>query len=76
MHSVAALGLIMVAFGHIYLGTFGTEGTFRGMATGYVDLNWGRSHHDRWAKEAEERGEVFEPAGRVWKPDESERETT
>ena len=76
VHSVAALGLIMVAFGHIYLGTFGTEGTFRGMATGYVDLNWGRSHHDRWAKEAEERGEVFEPAGRVWKPDESERETT
>jgi formate dehydrogenase subunit gamma len=76
VHSVAALALILVSFGHVYLGTFGTEGTFRGMATGYVDLNWGRSHHDRWAKEAEARGEVYEPAGRVWKPEESKQETS
>jgi formate dehydrogenase subunit gamma len=76
VHAIAALALILVAFGHIYLGTYGTEGTFRGMATGYVDLNWARSHHDRWAEECEARGEVFEPKGRVWKPDESEREAS
>ncbi len=76
VHGLAALSLILVAFGHIYLGTYGTEGTFRGMATGYVDLNWARSHHDRWAEECEERGEVFEPKGRVWKPDESEHEAS
>jgi formate dehydrogenase subunit gamma len=75
VHAVAALVLILAAFGHVYLGTYGTEGTLRGMITGYVDLNWGRSHHDRWAKQAEERGEVYEPAGRVWKPDQSEQET-
>lgn len=75
-HGVAAVGLIAVAFGHIYLGTYGTEGTFKGMATGYVDLNWGRSHHDRWAKQCEEQGEVYASQGRVWKPEASENEAS
>jgi formate dehydrogenase subunit gamma len=41
--------LMMVLFmGHIYLGTIGTEGTYQGMKTGYVDENWAKHHHELW----------------------------
>ncbi|RIA55751.1 formate dehydrogenase subunit gamma [Dichotomicrobium thermohalophilum] len=51
VHAVAALVMIGIGFGHIYLGTLGTEGTFKGMVEGSVDENWARTHHDRWLKE-------------------------
>jgi len=76
VHGVAALALIAVALGHIYIGTYGTVGTINSMVTGYVDLNWARSHHDRWAKECEEQGQVLEPKDIVWKPQRSETETS
>ncbi len=59
MHSIVALLVISVSFGHIYLGTAGVEGTLRSMTTGYVDEAWAKSHHDRWYAEvkAEEGGE-------------------
>jgi formate dehydrogenase subunit gamma len=33
---------------HIYLGSIGTEGTYQGMKTGYVDENWAKHHHELW----------------------------
>jgi len=33
---------------HIYIGTLGMEGAFEAMATGEVDLNWAKEHHDLW----------------------------
>jgi formate dehydrogenase subunit gamma len=59
LHGIAALIVIAVSFGHIYLGTVGVEGTMGAMTHGYVDLNWARSHHDRWAREVEEGGGVL-----------------
>ena len=59
LHGIAALLVITVSFGHIYLGTLGVEGTLGAMTHGYVDLNWARSHHDRWAREVEEAGGVL-----------------
>ncbi|MCP5366160.1 MAG: formate dehydrogenase subunit gamma [Hyphomicrobiales bacterium] len=50
-HVVVALGLIAVAFGHIYIGTLGVEGALEGMTKGEVDVNWGLEHHDLWAEE-------------------------
>lgn len=76
VHGVAALALIAVALGHIYIGTYGTVGTINSMITGYVDLNWARSHHDRWAKECEDQGKVLEPKDIVWKPERSETEAS
>ena len=76
VHGVAALALIAVALGHIYIGTYGTVGTIKSMITGYVDLNWARSHHDRWARECEEQGQVLEPQDIVWKPRRSETEAS
>jgi formate dehydrogenase subunit gamma len=58
VHASAAIILIAVSFGHIYLATAGTEGTNEGMKTGYVDIKWAEAHHDRWAKQCHEAGLV------------------
>jgi len=54
VHGVAAIILITVALGHMYLASKGTEGTLESMKTGYVDISWAEEHHDRWAKECHE----------------------
>jgi len=51
LHAVAALLVIAVAIGHIYLGSIGVEGALEGMTEGTVDENWAREHHDLWAEE-------------------------
>lgn len=62
VHSIAALLLISVSFFHMYLGLYGVEGALDGMKDGYVDLNWARAHHDRWADECIESGQVVRGA--------------
>jgi formate dehydrogenase subunit gamma len=59
VHASAAILLIAVSFGHMYLATAGTEGTREGMKTGYVDIQWAEAHHDRWAKQCHEAGLVI-----------------
>ncbi|WP_051530290.1 formate dehydrogenase subunit gamma [Halomonas halodenitrificans] len=54
LHAVGALGLTAVAFGHIYIGTLGTEGSLEGMTTGYVDETWAKEHHNLWYEEVKE----------------------
>lgn len=65
----AALGIILIAlaFGHIYLGTLGNEGTFEGMVSGYVDENWAKQHHDLWYEEIRREGDG-RPAGPEERP--------
>jgi formate dehydrogenase subunit gamma len=48
VHAVIALLFIALILAHIYIGTLGMEGAFEAMATGEVDLNWAREHHDLW----------------------------
>jgi formate dehydrogenase subunit gamma len=48
IHLVAAVLVATMSMGHIYLGTIGMEGAFEAMATGYVDDEWAREHHDLW----------------------------
>jgi len=59
VHASAAIVLIAVSFGHMYLATAGTEGTSEGMKTGYVDIKWAEVHHDRWARECHENDQVI-----------------
>jgi len=59
IHSVAAIILITVALGHMYLASKGTEGTLESMKTGYVDIKWAEEHHDRWAKECHENNKII-----------------
>ncbi len=48
VHAVATILMMAMFMGHIYLGSIGTEGTYQGMKTGYVDENWAKHHHELW----------------------------
>ena len=48
IHGVSTILMMVMFLGHIYLGTIGTEGTYQGMKTGYVDENWAKHHHELW----------------------------
>lgn len=66
IHAVGGILLIALAFGHIYIGTLGTEGALEGMVQGEVDVNWARQHHDIWYQEVKNK-----PGGRVVNASES-----
>jgi formate dehydrogenase subunit gamma len=51
VHAVCAVLFISASFGHIYLGTIGMEGAYKGMREGYVDEEWAREHHVLWYEE-------------------------
>ena len=48
VHAVAALLMMAMFLGHIYLGTIGMDGALDGMKTGYVDETWAKEHHSEW----------------------------
>ncbi|MEO8655017.1 MAG: formate dehydrogenase subunit gamma [Ramlibacter sp.] len=48
VHGVAAVLMMAVFALHIYLGTIGMTGAYKGMSTGYVDETWAREHHEYW----------------------------
>ena len=56
VHTGGAVFLMAVSLGHMYIGSIGSEGALDGMSSGYVDVNWADSHHDRWGKECREQG--------------------
>ena len=57
VHGIAAVLFIGGSFGHIYIGTVGTEGSLESMTTGYVDTNWAKAHHDHWYEEVKDQAE-------------------
>jgi len=48
IHVVAAVLLMLLSFGHIYMGTLGVTGALDSMKTGQVDETWAREHHEHW----------------------------
>lgn len=64
IHAAVSLGMIVVIFGHIYVGTLGIEGAFDAMGTGEVDENWAKHHHSAWAAEGKEGPAVPQPPER------------
>ncbi len=53
VHSIAAVLIMGVFLGHIYIGTIGMRGSYRAMKTGYVDDAWAREHHRLWYDDIE-----------------------
>lgn len=51
VHSVVGLLFIASMLVHAYMGTLGMAGAYEGMANGYVDVNWAKSHHSLWYEE-------------------------
>jgi len=64
VHAVAAMLMIALALGHIYVGTIGVEGAFRNMADGATDEVWAKEHHELWYNEVK-RGAKLAPGGAV-----------
>jgi formate dehydrogenase subunit gamma len=48
LHLVAALVMMALIMGHIYMGTVGVKGAYGAMRTGYVDEAWAKEHHELW----------------------------
>ena len=51
VHIISTVIFMSIALGHIYMGTLGMEGAYKAMATGYVDDEWAKEHHDLWYNE-------------------------
>ncbi|CAN5890007.1 formate dehydrogenase subunit gamma [soil metagenome] len=49
IHATAAVFMMCLFLGHIYLGTIGMKGAYSAMKTGYVDEGWAEEHHSLWA---------------------------
>jgi formate dehydrogenase subunit gamma len=48
IHAVAAVLMMTMFLGHIYLGTIGMKGALDAMRTGVVDDAWAKEHHAEW----------------------------
>jgi formate dehydrogenase subunit gamma len=48
IHSAAAVVMMAMFMGHIYMGTVGMSGAYKAMKTGYVDETWAKEHHELW----------------------------
>ncbi|MGZ5032914.1 MAG: formate dehydrogenase subunit gamma [Usitatibacter sp.] len=51
IHLAIAFLAIAASLFHMYLGTVGVEGAYRGMRDGVVDESWAREHHEIWYDE-------------------------
>ena len=70
IHAVAAVLMMAMFLGHIYLGTLGMKGAYSAMKTGYVDEGWAREHHALWYEDIQ-AGKI--PAQRTPPPTRPER---
>ncbi|MDP3512576.1 MAG: formate dehydrogenase subunit gamma [Sulfuritalea sp.] len=52
VHGISALVMILLALGHIYMGTIGVEGALDSMRNGEVDEIWAKDHHEAWYQQA------------------------
>jgi formate dehydrogenase subunit gamma len=50
IHSVAAVGSIIIWIVHVYAGTW-VRGSMRGMTQGYVTPGWAWRHHRKWLRQ-------------------------
>lgn len=48
VHAIAAVLMMAVIAGHIYIGTLGMPGAYAAMRHGWVDETWAREHHEYW----------------------------
>ena len=65
IHAVATVLMIAMFIFHIYLGTVGMPGAYRGMRDGYVDDEWAAEHHELWYRDIQD-GKI--PAQRTPEP--------
>lgn len=60
IHAITAVLFVTASFGHMYMGTLGSEGAFEGMWSGEVDEAWAKQHADLWYEEKKMEGNLGE----------------
>jgi hypothetical protein len=60
VHSLAAVGLIIVIMVHIYAALW-VKGTITAMVEGWVPAAWAKKHHPRWYREVREKQQEDKP---------------
>ena len=48
VHDVGTMLMLVMFFGHIYIGTIGMRGAYTAMREGWVGDDWAREHHVYW----------------------------
>nr|WP_316640321.1 formate dehydrogenase subunit gamma [uncultured Roseateles sp.] len=48
LHATAAVLMMSMFLGHIYMGTLGVKGAYSAMRDGQVDESWAKEHHEYW----------------------------
>jgi formate dehydrogenase subunit gamma len=48
IHTTAAVLMMALFLGHIYIGTIGMRGAYSAMRNGHVNEEWAREHHELW----------------------------
>jgi formate dehydrogenase subunit gamma len=51
VHATSTILMMALLSIHIYLGTIGMRGAYRGMRHGYVNEGWAREHHELWLQD-------------------------
>jgi len=51
VHDLAALGMIVLLLGHVYLGVFVNPHSVRSLFGGKVNRDWAKEHHPDWQPE-------------------------
>ena len=64
VHAIAAVLVIVVGIGHIYMGTVGVEGAYGNMRDGVTDETWAKEHHQYWYEDAK-AGRLAGESGKV-----------
>ncbi|MGL4545208.1 MAG: formate dehydrogenase cytochrome b556 subunit [Plesiomonas sp.] len=54
LHSVAAVGLMLVIMIHVYAALW-IKGTITAMVEGWVTAGWAKKHHPRWFRESQQK---------------------
>lgn len=76
VHGITAIIMIVVSFGHIYMGTAALEATFEVMKTGYCDANWAKEHHDLWYEKVKDSSTAAPAEDAASRVDPGQREST
>jgi formate dehydrogenase subunit gamma len=63
VHGIVGVVFMAFSIGHIYIGTIGTEGAYKGMREGYVDETWAKEHHAMWYDDVKSVKATAAPAG-------------
>lgn len=62
VHGIIGIIFMAASCAHIYMGTIGVQGAYKGMREGMVDETWAKEHHEIWHNEVKSGKTSTKPA--------------